>query len=333
MTCSDLAYYWDGSPNRYYGRAYDVRKITPHHMAGALSIEGCASVFDNPNRQASSNYGIGGDGRIACYVDEDDAAWTSSSWENDNQAITIEVANTPEGVRNETWEVSDEAWDALVRLCVDICQRYGFRLDYTGGPDGSLTEHRMFAATGCPGPYLHARMGELADTVNAILDGEEPYVEPVQEPGTPVNDAGLWYRTHCQNIGWCDPVRDGQTAGTVGFGMRWEALKCRPPKGWAFEISEHVQNIGWRTWVCDGDAPSSGEGTSDGDPIMGTVGQSKRIEAFMARVIKRPAGDKRKLYYRVHQQDVGWKAWTPENYATGTDGMGIRLEALQMKLQ
>ena len=173
MTCSDLAYYWDGSPNRYYGRAYNVRKITPHHMAGALSIEGCAAVFDNPNRQASSNYGIGGDGRIACYVDEDDAAWTSSSWENDNQAITIEVANTPEGVNNGTWEVSDQAWDALVQLCADICRRYDFRLDYTGDEDGSLTEHNMFAATGCPGPYLHARMGQLADEVNAILDGKE----------------------------------------------------------------------------------------------------------------------------------------------------------------
>jgi hypothetical protein len=40
----------------------------------------------------------------------------------------------------------------LVNLCVDICKRYGFRLNYTGNANGSLTEHRMFASTSCPGP-------------------------------------------------------------------------------------------------------------------------------------------------------------------------------------
>ena len=39
-------------------------------MAGVLSAEACGRIFQNANRQASSNYGIGNDGKIACYVGE-----------------------------------------------------------------------------------------------------------------------------------------------------------------------------------------------------------------------------------------------------------------------
>ena len=159
------------SPNHYGGRAYRITKITPHHMAGNLTVEQCGRVFSDPSRQASSNYGIGSDGRIGCYVDEADAAWTSSDWDNDNRAVTIEVANSECGGE---WPVSGAAWDSLVELCADICRRNGIpELTYTGDARGNLTEHRMFAATGCPGPYLHARMGELARQVNEKLNGDD----------------------------------------------------------------------------------------------------------------------------------------------------------------
>ena len=45
-----------------------------------------------------------------------------------------------------------------------------------------------------------------------------------QIPGNTKNSNQLWYRAHCQNLGWLDPVRDGQTAGTTGFSTRLEAL-------------------------------------------------------------------------------------------------------------
>lgn len=170
MTMSKLASKYIPAANHYGRRTTKVCKITPHHMAGNLTIEGCGAVFQT--RQASSNYGIGSDGRIACYVDEDCGAWTSSSYWNDNQAITIEVANSSQGVADGTWAVTDAAWRSLVDLCVDVCQRYGFRLNYTGGTGGSLTEHRMFDATACPGAYLHDRMAKLAKEVNERLEDE-----------------------------------------------------------------------------------------------------------------------------------------------------------------
>lgn len=170
MTMSRLASKYIPAAHHYGRRTAKVCKITPHHMAGNLTIEGCGAVFQS--REASSNYGIGSDGRIACYVDEDYGAWTSSSYWNDNQAITIEVANSTQGVADGTWAVTDAAWDSLVELCTDICRRYGFKLEYTGGTGGSLTEHLMFSATACPGPYLHARMGKLAREVNERLEDE-----------------------------------------------------------------------------------------------------------------------------------------------------------------
>ena len=158
------------SPNNSGKRNQKICKITPHHMAGNLTIEQCGAVFQNTKRQASSNYGIGSDGRIACYVEEQNRAWTSSSSWNDNRAITIEVANSYAG---GNWPVSAKAWASLVNLCVDICTRYKFRLSYDGTRNAALTEHRMFAATGCPGDYLHDRMQELVKTVNKKLDLQE----------------------------------------------------------------------------------------------------------------------------------------------------------------
>lgn len=149
-------------------RGYKICKFTPHHMAGILTAKQCGAIFERASRNASSNYGIGNDGTIACYVDEENRAWTSSSPVNDCQAITVEVSDCEIGGQ---WRISDAAWKSLVNLAVDVCKRYNFRLSYDGTPNGSLTTHDMFANTNCPGPYLKSRMNELAATVNAILDG------------------------------------------------------------------------------------------------------------------------------------------------------------------
>ena len=178
MSRSSLATrYVPASTNNYTQgrRGYKICKITPHHMAGKLSAQRCGELFQNPNRQASSNYGIGYDGEIACYVDEENRAWTSSNRANDCQAITIEVSNSGTG---GNWLIPDAAWNSLVNLCVDICKRYGFRLTYDGTPNGSLTRHNMFANTNCPGPYLQGRFPELVQVVNSRLDGENK-PEPV----------------------------------------------------------------------------------------------------------------------------------------------------------
>ena len=167
MTVSNLTDVCIWSPNCYAPRAYAVQKVTVHHMAGDLTVEQCGAIFASPSRQASSNYGVGSDGRIACYVDEDNAAWTSSSWWNDNQAITIEVADYD----CVNWIPSDAAYWATVDLCADICTRYGITPTYTGDSSSTFTEHLMFAATGCPGPWWHDHMHEFVNDVTNAMGG------------------------------------------------------------------------------------------------------------------------------------------------------------------
>lgn len=157
-------------------RGYKICKFTPHHMAGVLTGEQCARLFQNNGRAASSNYCIGNDGSIVCSVEEENRAWTSSSPSNDCQAITVEVSNSSTGGE---WPVSEAAWNALVNLAVDVCKRYNFRLVFDGTPNGSLTYHQMFANTNCPGPYLKARMNQLAKEVNERLDGKAEASKPV----------------------------------------------------------------------------------------------------------------------------------------------------------
>lgn len=154
------------SPNRTIPRRDRIRKITIHHMAGNFSLEAVGNGFANPARQASANYAIDSDGRIGLYVEEKDRAWTSSSPSNDNQAVTIEVAN--DGGAN--WHVSDKALSTLIELCADICRRNGIeRLNFTGDKNGNLTMHKYFAATICPGPYLASKFPYIAKEVNERL--------------------------------------------------------------------------------------------------------------------------------------------------------------------
>lgn len=220
------------SPSNYTkGRnGYKICKFTPHHMAGKLTGAQCARLFQNSGRGASSNYCIGYDGEIVCSVEEEDRAWTSSSRTNDFQAITVEVANSTGAPE---WKVSDAAWNSLVKLAVDVCKRYNFRLTYDGTPNGSLTRHNMFANTSCPGPYLQGRFPELVKTVNAILDGQstdnggqEQPIEPSQGYLVTVTADVLNVRKGPgTNYGIATTVRKGQVYTIVATQGSWGKLK------------------------------------------------------------------------------------------------------------
>ena len=196
---------------------YKVCKITPHHMACQWSAERCAQSFQVSGRMASANYCIGSDGTIVANVDEENRAWTSSNYYNDCQAITIEIAND----NTNTWTISSKAWNALVNLCVDVCKRYGFRLNYTGNANGSLTEHRMFAATSCPGPYLHSKMNQLAQEVNARLDGQTVAPSTQNTPNAPSGEkysvsTPICTNTLSVNCYGTGKVYKGDWNGTIG---------------------------------------------------------------------------------------------------------------------
>lgn len=173
MSNSALVSYTQISPNCNVPRRQQIRKITPHHMAGWLTLPEFGALVAKSSRQMSANYAIDKDGNIGLFCNEANRSWCSSSPENDHQAVTIEVAN--DGGAPD-WHVSEAAWRALVDLCVDICRRnpgLAGGLLYTGNARGTLTKHSYFSATACPGPYLGGRFAELAREVNRRLSGAQ----------------------------------------------------------------------------------------------------------------------------------------------------------------
>lgn len=182
MSNSSLVTYTLISPNKNHPRNHVIDTITIHHMAGNLSVERCGQLFQDPKKKGSSNYGIGSDGRIALYVDEGDRAWTSGNAANDNRAITIEVANNMVG---EPWSISDAAYNSLINLLIDICQRNEIKQlrwhnnkKLIGHVDvQNMTVHRWFQSTACPGTYLMNKMPEIAKAVNAVIvKPDQPYL-------------------------------------------------------------------------------------------------------------------------------------------------------------
>lgn len=128
------------------------------------------------------------------------------------------------------------------------------------------------------------------------------------------------YQAHCSDIGWQDPVADGQIAGTVG--------QCRPLE--CFRVTEinipgvgihgfaHVQDIGW----------SAGNIQTED---IGSTGLGKFIEAVKIGLFGENA-DKYDIFYRLHIQDKGFLNWSKNGELNGTVGGNIQAEAIQIEV-
>ena len=108
-------------------------------------------------------------------------------------------------------------YDTLVKLCIDICKRNGKKkliwfgdktksLNYSPKPDEMvLTVHRWFCNKSCPGDWMYARMGDLADKVTAALAADS---SPAPAPAA---------ATKCP---YAEPKKDIQY-GAKGNNVRW----------------------------------------------------------------------------------------------------------------
>ena len=174
-TNSKLVNYTRISPNRNVNRNHKIDTVSIHCVVGQCSVETLGSIFASSSKEASSNYGIGYDGRIGLYVEEKDRSWCTSSSSNDNRAITIEVASDT----YHPYRVNNTAYKSLIKLLVDICKRNGIkklvwstnkseRMNHLNGCN--MTVHRDYANKSCPGDYLYNLHGQIAKEVNAQLD-------------------------------------------------------------------------------------------------------------------------------------------------------------------
>ena len=109
--------------------------------------------------------------------------------------ITVECASDT----RHPYAMNQKVWDSLVKLAVDICQRYGKNkmlwfndkattLNYKPKSNEMvITCHRFYAAKSCPGDWLYSRLGKFANEVNEKLGKSAPVENKVQEtPNTAV---------------------------------------------------------------------------------------------------------------------------------------------------
>src|SRR5699024_1445919 len=89
---------------------------------------------------------------------------------SDHRNITVEVSNSPEGVRTKSWAISPAAETALIRLIADVFKRHGLGPIRRGVSSG-LGVHSDYVPTVCPGPWIKGRLPSIISRGNQILSG------------------------------------------------------------------------------------------------------------------------------------------------------------------
>lgn len=132
------------------------------------------------------------------------------------------------------------------------------------------------------------------------------------------SNKNIRYCGHVQNKGWGDWVEGGIACGTVGESLRLEGVLVQlfnfPPETYIIGRT-HIENIGWS------------ELYSNGKTIfLGSIGESKRLEAFSLSIKNDPGHIK----YKAHIQDIGWTDFVRDGEVCGTTGQSKRIEAVSI---
>lgn len=221
MSNSSLVTYTKLSPNCNKPRNHAIDTITIHCTAGqgtAQSILGLSSFTNyDPVNGYSCNYAVGKDGSIGLCVEEANRSWCSSSGDNDHRAITIEVSSDS----YSPYKVTEQALAALIDLLADICQRNGIKkLVWSDNKDDrvnhrngcNMTCHRDFANKACPGDYLYALEGDIAESVNKRLEEDE---EVTQEQFNAMMETYLTQQRSKETSDWAAQAWEKATASGV----------------------------------------------------------------------------------------------------------------------
>ena len=153
-------------------------------------------------------------------------------------------------------------------------------------------------------------------TSSAEVIGPVPFAAAASVPSVEV-------QAHMQNRGWLSVVKNGATAGVTGKGLRLEDVKIRLTNAdGGIKISTHQSNVGWVSYT----SAKSGSWCESG-----SVGKERAIEAVKIQLYGNIASQY-DIVYRVHSQDKGWLPWVKNNQIAGTTGLGLRAEALEVKL-
>lgn len=257
-TNSPLVNYTKISPNKHHPRNHKIDTITIHCVVGQVSVERLGEIFEKPSRNASCNYGIGTDGRIALIVDEQDRSWCSSSASNDNRAITIEVASDT----TAPYAISDAAMNSLIKLCADICKRNDIEeLKWKGDKslignvaEQNMTVHRWFANKSCPGDYIYSRLGWIASEVNKLLgiEPEQQFTTDIKHTvvkGDTLSKIANKYSVTWGEIMLWNPIIKDPNKLSVGWVLTIKVPSVEVPKTYTVISGDTLSGIGRKTGI------------------------------------------------------------------------------------
>lgn len=114
---------------------YKPDVIVVHISAGSLTS--MTSWFSTPNSQASAHYGVGKDGSILQYVEEDKKAWTQGNVNNPSSKIVLSRPGINPNlycisIENEGTDLQNAPESQIKVLCElikDIAKRWNIPLD------------------------------------------------------------------------------------------------------------------------------------------------------------------------------------------------------------
>lgn len=157
--------WWANESNYTKGRQDTIHGIVIHHAA-STSLDSVGQVFSQYGRGGSAHYGVCGN-QIHQYVREEDTAWHCGDWPGNCCTIGIETVNSTGA---PDWLVAEDTFNTLVKLVADIAKRNNLGKIKFGPYDvyPTLSAHRDWSATYCPGDYLYSRMDEIAEKANEI---------------------------------------------------------------------------------------------------------------------------------------------------------------------
>jgi uncharacterized protein YjdB len=157
----------------------------------------------------------------------------------------------------------------------------------------------------------------------------------------------LYYRVHVENVGWLPWASNGEATGYTNKALRIEAVELvlmpkgeapswgtagtsenasvRYQEGISLLMSSHVENLGW------GD--TSANATSANETLTaktGTTGRGLRMEAITLDT--QGLDLEGNIEYATHVENYGWGDWEANGNVSGTQGQGLRIEALKVRL-
>ena len=231
----------------------NIEIITIHHMAGVLTAKECGKLFQDGTRKVSSHYGIGKDGEIGLYVDEENTAYTNGNFDSNSIAVTIETSNSE---ASGEYPVSDEVLNVLIKLVADIAKRNNLGTLVKGQ---NLTWHKMHAETSCPGEYLLSKMDYIVEEANKINNEvtsvPEPEPVPTPEPVPPVlktneeiaNEviSGIWGNGNDRKVKLTDAGYDYSSIQKIVNEKLLGSTPTEKPKKLNEELAQEVISGNW----------------------------------------------------------------------------------------